>query len=127
MVRSSGDRGGALASGCLRAPRATTRINRPEPATRRRHGPAISLRCGPADFCDRVPSGATAARHFVLRFARERGAPNEFPGHRARGSVGGTLVGSEPAVWLCVRSAAPPFLEWDDVRISNAALVYSDA
>ena len=65
--------------------------------------------------------------NFVLRFARERSAPNEFPGHRARGRAGGTLVGFEPPLWLCLRAAAASLLERDDVRIFDAALVHPDA
>src|SRR5205814_2072545 len=78
-------------------------------------------------FRRRLPGGRAPARLLVLRSARERGAPNELSGYRARRRANGTLVGFEPPLWLCLRAVAASFLERDDVRIFDAALVHPDA
>jgi hypothetical protein len=54
-------------------------------------------------------------------------SPNESSGDRTRRSAGGTLVGFGPALRRCLRTAAAPFLDWDDVRIPNAAPLHPDA
>ena len=69
-------------------------------ALERGMGLALSLRRRAPDFCHRISGGRTAARHLVLRSARERSAADESAGDRAGRGADGALVGAWAPVWL---------------------------